>query len=134
MLLPRKGRRQADRAVLMSLLSFRPGNRGSGGVRATAVQTTVDRCGLDPGSLAPVRFGGSWSTRPPSAHRGIRGAGDAQIFKIRAGAGAGHEGWGYLDLPGKSLVDRCVGRRLADWLRDQGRDVIGVSAVRTRSG
>ena len=28
MLLPRKGRRQADRAVLMSLLSFRPGNTG----------------------------------------------------------------------------------------------------------
>ena len=27
------------------------------------------------------------------------------------------------------LVDRCVGRRLADWLRDQGHDVLEVRAL-----
>jgi predicted nuclease of predicted toxin-antitoxin system len=27
------------------------------------------------------------------------------------------------------LVDRCAGRRLADWLRNQGHDVLEVSAL-----
>ena len=27
------------------------------------------------------------------------------------------------------LVDRCAGRRLADWLREQGHDVLEVSAL-----
>lgn len=27
------------------------------------------------------------------------------------------------------LVDRCAGRRLADWLREQGHDVLEISAL-----
>jgi predicted nuclease of predicted toxin-antitoxin system len=27
------------------------------------------------------------------------------------------------------LVDRCAGRRLADWLRDQGHDVLEIRAA-----